>query len=90
MAFVALTALAVGVVMPALVPGLSLMAATALGATVAPPGPVTATAVAQTLRLPHRLRTVLEGEGLFNDATTLVLTKSRLPVRSPAPSPGGT
>jgi CPA1 family monovalent cation:H+ antiporter len=34
---------------------------------------VAATAVAQKLRLPRRLRTILEGEGLSNDATSLVL-----------------
>ena len=44
-----------------------------LGAVVAPPDPVAATAVARRLRLPHRLVTVLEGEGMFNDATALVL-----------------
>lgn len=44
-----------------------------LGAVVAPPDPVAATAVARRLRLPDRLVTVLEGEGMFNDATALVL-----------------
>jgi len=44
-----------------------------LGAVVAPPDPVAATAVARRLRLPGRLVTVLEGEGMFNDATALVL-----------------
>lgn len=46
-----------------------------LGAVVAPPDPVAATAVARRLRLPERLVTVLEGEGMFNDATALVLYK---------------
>ena len=50
-----------------------------LGAVVAPPDPVAATAVARRLRLPDRLVTVLEGEGMFNDATALVLTASRCP-----------
>lgn len=44
-----------------------------LGAVVAPPDPVAATAVGRRLRLPHRLVTVLEGEGMFNDATALVI-----------------
>ncbi|MGV8965008.1 MAG: Na+/H+ antiporter [Cellulomonas sp.] len=47
--------------------------AAVLGAVVAPPDPVAATAVARRLRLPGRLVTVLEGEGMFNDATALVL-----------------
>lgn len=53
--------------------GVSWGAAWVLGAVVAPPDPVAATAVARRLRLPHRLVTVLEGEGMFNDATALVL-----------------
>ncbi|PFG44142.1 CPA1 family monovalent cation:H+ antiporter [Isoptericola jiangsuensis] len=44
-----------------------------LGAIVSPPDPVAATAVARRLRLPGRVVTVLEGEGMFNDATALVL-----------------
>jgi len=72
-ALVAVTAFAVGMVAVAVVPGLPLIAAVALGAAVAPPDPVAATAVARKLRLPRRLRTILEGEGLSNDATSLVL-----------------
>ncbi len=72
-ALVAVTAFVVGGVLQALVPGLPLIAAVAIGAAVAPPDPVAATAIAQKLRLPRRLRTILEGEGLSNDATALVL-----------------
>jgi monovalent cation/hydrogen antiporter len=72
-ALVVVTAFAVGATLTALVPGLPLIAALALGAAVAPPDPVAATAVARKLGLPHRLRTILEGEGLSNDATALVL-----------------
>ncbi|MET0474610.1 MAG: Na+/H+ antiporter [Mycobacterium sp.] len=72
-ALVGVTAFAVGIVLQSLVPGLPLIAAIALGAAVAPPDPVAATAVARDLRLPRRLRTTLEGEGLSNDATSLVL-----------------
>ena len=53
--------------------GLGWTAAFVLGAVVAPPDPVAATAVARRLHLPGRLVTVLEGEGMFNDATALVL-----------------
>ena len=44
-----------------------------LGAVVAPPDPVAASAVAARLRLPARLVTILEGEGQFNDAAALVV-----------------
>jgi Na+/H+ antiporter len=55
--------------------GLGWSAAAVLGAIVSPPDPVAATAVARRLRLPERLVTILEGEGMFNDATALVLYK---------------
>ena len=58
--------------------GLSWSVAWVLGAVVSPPDPVAATAVARRLRLPERLVTVLEGEGMFNDATALVLYKVAL------------
>lgn len=47
-------------------------AAVALGAVVAPPDAVAATAVARRIGLPRRVVSVLEGESLFNDATALV------------------
>jgi CPA1 family monovalent cation:H+ antiporter len=53
--------------------GLPWGVAVALGAIVAPPDPVAASAVAARLRLPQRLVTILEGEGQFNDATALVI-----------------
>ena len=53
-------------------PGLPLAAAFALGAIVAPPDAVAATAVARRLALPRRVLTILEGESLLNDATALV------------------
>lgn len=44
-----------------------------LGAIVAPPDVVAPLAIARRLGLPHRLLVVLEGEGLANDATALIL-----------------
>ncbi len=44
-----------------------------LGAIVSPPDVVAPLAVARRLRLPRRLLVILEGEGLANDATALVL-----------------
>lgn len=44
-----------------------------LGAIVAPPDVVAPLAIARRLRLPRRLLVILEGEGLANDATALVL-----------------
>src|SRR3954464_1638820 len=47
-------------------------AAFVLGAIIAPPDPVAAMAVMRPLRAPGVLTAVLEGEGMFNDATALV------------------
>src|SRR5215207_2939032 len=44
-----------------------------LGAIVSPPDAVAPLAVARKLRLPRRLLLVLEGEGVANDATALIL-----------------
>jgi len=43
-----------------------------LGAIVSPPDPVAATAVLRPLGAPRDVTTILEGEGLINDATALV------------------
>ncbi|GAB2839328.1 Na+/H+ antiporter [Streptomyces deserti] len=72
-ALVFVTMLCVATVANAIVPGLPVAAAFALGALVAPPDPVAATAVAGQLGLPRRLVSILEGEGLFNDVTAIVL-----------------
>ncbi len=66
------TMAAVGFVVHAVAPEIPLAAALALGAIVAPPDPVAATSVARLLGIPNRLVTILEGEGLVNDATALV------------------
>jgi monovalent cation/hydrogen antiporter len=65
------TALAVGGAVSWLVPMVPLAAAVALGAAVAPPDPVAALAVGRRAGLPAKLSTLIEGEGLLNDATAL-------------------
>jgi CPA1 family monovalent cation:H+ antiporter len=72
---VVVTALVVGVVVHALLPGVPLSACVALGAIVAPPDAVSATAIARRIHLPRRVVTILEGESLLNDATALVLVR---------------
>jgi len=44
-----------------------------LGAIISPPDPVAPLAIARRLDIPHRILVVLEGEGLANDATALIL-----------------
>ncbi|MGB8868567.1 MAG: Na+/H+ antiporter [Rhodomicrobium sp.] len=53
--------------------GLPWAAGFVLGAIVSPPDPVAPLAIARRLELPHRILVVLEGEGLANDATALIL-----------------
>ena len=53
--------------------GMPWAVAVVLGAVVSPPDPVAATAVAGRLGLPRRIVTILEGEGLLDDATALVV-----------------
>ncbi|MFD7433464.1 Na+/H+ antiporter [Streptomyces sp. NPDC059861] len=54
-----------------IVPGLPLTAALVLGAVVAPPDAVAATAIARRVGLPSRITTILQGESLVNDATAI-------------------
>jgi Na+/H+ antiporter len=72
---VALTALVVGFVVHVMLPAVPLSACVALGAIVAPPDAVSATAIARRIHLPRRVVTILEGESLLNDATALVLVR---------------
>lgn len=57
------------------VPSLPWWAAITLGAIVAPPDAVAAASVLSRFKLPKRIVTVLEGESLINDASSLVLYK---------------
>src|SRR3954462_7301272 len=70
---VGLTTAAVALVAHAFVPAMPWAAAIALGAIVAPPDAVAATAVLRPLRPPHRILTILEGESLLNDASALLI-----------------
>ncbi|GAA4526643.1 sodium:proton antiporter [Brachybacterium paraconglomeratum] len=57
-------------------PDLGIAAAIAVGAVISPPDAVAATTIGKRLGLPPRLLTILEGEGLVNDATALVLLRT--------------
>jgi CPA1 family monovalent cation:H+ antiporter len=58
--------------------GLDFGVAFAIGAVVAPPDAVAATAVGRRIGLPRRLVSILEGESLVNDATALVSLRTAL------------
>jgi CPA1 family monovalent cation:H+ antiporter len=69
---VLVTTAVTGVVAHMAIPALSWPAAFILGAIVSPTDTVAAEAIASRVTMPHRIVAVLEGEGLFNDATGLV------------------
>ncbi|MER5889366.1 sodium:proton antiporter [Streptomyces sp. NPDC001941] len=73
---VVVTTLGTGALFHWMLPGIGWPAAFALGAVISPTDAVAATSVGRKLGLPHRLLTVLEGEGLVNDASALVLLRS--------------
>jgi CPA1 family monovalent cation:H+ antiporter len=70
---VGLTTAAVAVTARLLVPDRPWAAAVALGALVAPPDAVAALAVLRQLDPPYRIRMILEGESLLNDASALLI-----------------
>ncbi len=83
------TAVVTGVGMDLFVPGVSLGAGVALGAALSPTDPVAALAVGGRAGLPAKLITIIEGEGLLNDATALTtLTVAVTAATSGGFSPG--
>jgi CPA1 family monovalent cation:H+ antiporter len=71
-ALVLVTMVVVAVVAHAIVPGMSWEAAFVLGAVVGPTDPVSATATFSRIGAPARVRMLVEGEAMINDATALV------------------
>ena len=70
---VLLTALLIGFGFSFFVAGATLAAGVAVGAAVAPPDPVAALAIGKRIGLPRNIVTLIQGEGLLNDATALTL-----------------
>jgi Na+/H+ antiporter len=70
---VGLTTAAVAIAARLLFPEMPWAAAIALGAVVAPPDAVAALAVLRHVQPPYRIRVILEGESLLNDASALLI-----------------
>jgi CPA1 family monovalent cation:H+ antiporter len=70
---VGLTTIVVAVAVRFFLPDMPWAAAIALGALLAPPDAVAALAVMKSISPPHRIRAVLEGESLLNDASSLLI-----------------
>jgi CPA1 family monovalent cation:H+ antiporter len=72
---VGVTTIAVAFAARLLLPDFPWPAAVALGALLAPPDAVAAVTILRHVNPPHRIRAVLEGESLLNDATALLIYK---------------
>ncbi|MFV0435689.1 MAG: cation:proton antiporter [Leucobacter sp.] len=75
---VIISAAAVGFVVHWIVPDIPLAAGIALGAVISPTDAVAATSIGKRLGMPERVVSILEGESLVNDATSLVLLKTAI------------
>ncbi|CCH90728.1 Sodium/hydrogen antiporter [Modestobacter italicus] len=84
---VVVTTLFVGWVTWLLLPGVALAAALALGAVVAPPDAIAASAIGRRLGLPRRVATLLEHESLVNDAAALIALSVAVSALTSEPSP---
>lgn len=61
-----------------LIPELSWPLCIVVGAIISPPDDVAIVTIAEKIRLPRRIISILEGEGLFNDATALIIFRFAL------------
>ena len=75
---VLLSAFVTALLLVAVLPRLDFATALAVGAVISPTDAVAATALGRRLGLPPRLLSILEGEGLVNDAAALVLLRSAI------------
>lgn len=72
------TSAAVALVSHAIIPGFSLAMGFLLGGIISPPDAVAATSVLQGMKIPKRVITILEGESLVNDASSLIVFRFAL------------
>jgi monovalent cation/hydrogen antiporter len=72
------TSVIVAFVTAALIPGFTLAMGFLLGGIISPPDAVAATSVLKGVRIPRRALTILEGESLVNDASSLIVFRFAL------------
>ncbi|MET1055833.1 MAG: Na+/H+ antiporter [Pedobacter sp.] len=73
-----LTALSVAFVANHFIPGFSLALGFLLGGIVSPPDAVSAGAILKFVKVPKRMSSILEGESLLNDASSLIIFRFAL------------
>lgn len=72
------TSIAIAFAAHAIIPDFSLALGFLLGGIISPPDAVAAASVLQHLRVPRRVLTILEGESLINDASSLIVFRVAL------------
>ena len=72
------TALSVAFIANALIPGFTLALGFLLGGIVSPPDGVSVSAIMKFVKIPKRMSSVLEGESLLNDTTSLIIFRFAL------------
>lgn len=72
------TSIIVAFVSTAMIPGFTLAMGFLLGGIISPPDAVAANSVLKHIKIPKRLTTVLEGESLINDASSLIVFRFAL------------
>lgn len=75
---VIITSIVVAYVSSSLIPGFTLAAGFLLGGIISPPDAVAATSVLRGMSIPKRAITILEGESLINDASSLIVFRFAL------------
>lgn len=75
---VILTSCVVAFVSDALIPGFSLALGFLLGGIVSPPDAISATAIMSKMEVPKSVSSILEGESLLNDASSLIVFRFAL------------
>ncbi len=73
-----ITSIVVALVSTAIIPGLTLALGFLLGGINSPPDAVAATSVLKQMKIPKKITSILEGESLINDASSLIVFKFAL------------
>ncbi len=68
-----ITSAVVAVVANSIIPGFPLALGFLLGGIVSPPDAVSVAAILKFVKIPKRIATILEGESLLNDASSLIV-----------------
>src|SRR3954462_1037321 len=75
---VIITSLVVAIVSRALIPGFTLALGFMLGGIVSPPDAISASSIMRSVKVPKSLVSIIEGESLLNDASSLIVYRFAL------------